>query len=137
MQAKDIPDRDVLTVLAHAPALATWRREPPDQHYHAIPIPNWLGYDAPEKVVLAKMRALIKRRLVDGCACNCRGDFTLTDKGRVFLVEQGESETVRAGIPARLAWWREGGWGQAGDTASAHRARVRHQSRHCGNIDRG
>ena len=31
----------------------------------------------PDKVVLAKARKLIKRGLVDGCACGCRGDFTV------------------------------------------------------------
>jgi hypothetical protein len=29
----------------------------------------------PEKVVLAKAKRLIRRGLVDGCACGCRGDF--------------------------------------------------------------
>lgn len=114
MQAKDIPDRDILTVLVHAPVWATWHREPDGERYHAVPIPNWLSFDVPPKVVLAKCRSLIKRKLVDGCACGCRGDFTITAKGRLFLAAQGESEAVRAGIPARLVWWRDGGWGQAG-----------------------
>lgn len=35
----------------------------------------------PYKVMLAKMRSLIKRGLVGGCACGCRGDFYLTEKG--------------------------------------------------------
>lgn len=30
----------------------------------------------PDKVVLAKARKLVRRGLVDGCACGCRGDFT-------------------------------------------------------------
>jgi len=30
------------------------------------------------KLLLAKMSKLIRRGLVDGCACGCRGDFTLT-----------------------------------------------------------
>lgn len=33
--------------------------------------------DLPEKVVLAKVRQLIKRRLVNGCGCGCRGDLEL------------------------------------------------------------
>ena len=36
--------------------------------------------DTPEKVALAKMRSLIKRGLVDGCPCGCRGDFELPRK---------------------------------------------------------
>lgn len=31
--------------------------------------------EVPQKVVLAKARKLIKRGLVSGCACGCRGDF--------------------------------------------------------------
>lgn len=33
----------------------------------------------------AKMAMLIRRKLVSGCACGCRGDFEITDKGRLFL----------------------------------------------------
>jgi hypothetical protein len=31
----------------------------------------------PEKVVLAKLRRLVKRGVITGCACGCRGDFEL------------------------------------------------------------
>lgn len=31
--------------------------------------------DMPYKVVLAKARSLIRRRLLSGCACGCRGEF--------------------------------------------------------------
>ena len=34
----------------------------------------------PEKVVLAKARRLIRRRILDGCACGCRGDFEPVDR---------------------------------------------------------
>ena len=36
----------------------------------------------PEKVVLAKARKLIRRKLIDGCDCGCRGDFEVTAAGR-------------------------------------------------------
>lgn len=36
----------------------------------------------PAKVVTAKLRKAIKRGLVDGCCCGCRGDFRLTEKGK-------------------------------------------------------
>lgn len=36
---------------------------------------------APHKVVLAKAAALIKRKLMTGCTCGCRGDFELTAAG--------------------------------------------------------
>lgn len=31
--------------------------------------------ELPEKVVLAKMKTMIRRGLIDGCTCGCRGDF--------------------------------------------------------------
>lgn len=47
--------------------------------WHAIP------QEVPYKVGLAAMANLIKRGLVSGCACGCRGDFELTVKGRELL----------------------------------------------------
>lgn len=41
----------------------------------------------PENLLLAKMSKLIKQGLVDGCACGCRGDFEITEKGRAKLEE--------------------------------------------------
>lgn len=38
-----------------------------------------------DKLALAKMRSLKRKGLIDGCTCGCRGDFTLTDKGRALL----------------------------------------------------
>lgn len=39
----------------------------------------------PEKVVLAKLRKLLRRGLIEGCGCGCRGDYYLTDNGRAVL----------------------------------------------------
>lgn len=36
---------------------------------------------APEKLQYAVVSNLIKRGLVNGCCCGCRGDFVLTQKG--------------------------------------------------------
>jgi hypothetical protein len=57
----------------------------------------WVDYpDMPWKVVLAKAKSLIRRGLVDGCACGCRGDFT--------RVEEVSGEPVTTGeTPKR--WW--------------------------------
>jgi hypothetical protein len=43
----------------------------------------------PERVLLSKASKVIKRGLVTGCACGCRGDFALTEKGIALLVEHG------------------------------------------------
>ena len=41
----------------------------------------------PAKVVAAKFRQLLKRGLIDGCPCGCRGDLHLTLAGFAFLRE--------------------------------------------------
>lgn len=33
----------------------------------------------PSKVVLAKLRSMIKRKVIGGCACGCRGDFEVAE----------------------------------------------------------
>ena len=43
----------------------------------------------PPKVVLAKYRRLIRRKVISGCACGCRGDFTLLPKGQEILARAG------------------------------------------------
>jgi hypothetical protein len=38
-----------------------------------------------EKVIRAKLHALIRRKYINGCTCGCRGDFELTEAGSLFL----------------------------------------------------
>lgn len=98
MQCKDIPDEPVLRFLADLPwnsmgsmrwqSKGTWFGDetyfPDNSVLHAMPS------GTPEKLGLAKMRMLMRRGLVDGCPCGCRGDFELTDKGRAFIGKPGE-----------------------------------------------
>ncbi len=80
MQAKDLDDRVILAFLSGRESWAfMWDMEK-------------LFPGAPAKVVLAKMRGLVKRKLVDGCTCGCRGDFEITGKGRTALGTQEESD---------------------------------------------
>lgn len=79
MQAKDIPEAPVLRFLATLTISATWYPGFANSVQHAMPD------GTPEKVVLAKMRAMVKRGLVSGCACGCRGDFMLTPSGHDAL----------------------------------------------------
>jgi hypothetical protein len=87
MQAKDVLDAAVLAFLAHIPEPtigAGWHNLTPRDGY--VPtVRDAMPPETPEKVALAKMRALVRRGLVDGCACGCRGDFTITAKGRALL----------------------------------------------------
>jgi hypothetical protein len=76
MQCKDIPDRPILELLARTPdKWHNWYFGNERDVRQAMPP------ETPEKLVLAKMRMLIRRGLVDGCDCGCRGDFVITPKG--------------------------------------------------------
>jgi hypothetical protein len=90
MQCKDIPDRPILEFLLGLNGRwGTWfTYEPMPDNTVVLAMPK----GTPEKLVCAKMRQLIKRGLVDGCDCGCRGDYVLTDKGRAALtVSAGEA----------------------------------------------
>lgn len=88
MQAKDVPERPILALLdAQTKDRYTWT--------------FWWDWDdrrglrsvmpgVPDRVQQAKLRKLIKRGLVDGCVCGCRGDFTITKKGRAHLAQLRE-----------------------------------------------
>jgi hypothetical protein len=52
---------------------------------HPASIFNAMTKEADYNLVLAKMRSLIKKGLVEGCGCGCRGDFGITDKGKEYL----------------------------------------------------
>jgi hypothetical protein len=74
MKASDIDDRLVMEAIAHHPS------------ERGIGTPIWAVFerfpDFPEKVVRAKLHALLRRKLIYGCVCGCRGDFTITPLGR-------------------------------------------------------
>lgn len=75
IKASMIDDADILLrIAAHAGTrwTQTW-----DLHewYPTIPL----------KVLIAKAGQLIKRKLIDGCACGCRGDFEITAAGAAWL----------------------------------------------------
>lgn len=97
---KDIPDEPVLRFLLDGRDQTGWR------------VPGWAtwfaGYDnsvqqampphTPAKLARAKMAMLIRRGLVSGCTCGCRGDFEITSKGLAFLYAAIRSaQTDRSG----------------------------------------
>ncbi|WP_432091035.1 hypothetical protein [Streptomyces sp. NRRL F-5630] len=69
MQCKDLPDALLLDVIQDAERYATLR----DVHDG---LADRIG-PVPWNLVLAKLRGLIARGLVDGCACGCAGGFTV------------------------------------------------------------
>lgn len=93
-QCKEIPTLPILQFLSDMPEnpnhpgvkmTATWYWEPENDYYPE----NSVGHAVPEgtvpKLILAKMRMLRRAGLVSGCDCGCRGDFELTDKGRLRI----------------------------------------------------
>lgn len=94
MQCKDIPDAPVLRFLARRPGVwHNWYFGNDKDVRQAMP-PN-----LPDKLVLGKMRVLIRRGLVSGCDCGCRGDFEITPKGQAWLAAYRETPNVRANRP--------------------------------------
>jgi hypothetical protein len=78
MQCKDIPETPILAFLAdHRGEWCHWFD--PDRFDRSVR--RAMPPGTPEKLALAKMRGLIRRGLVEGCDCGCRGDFEITEKG--------------------------------------------------------
>lgn len=73
-QAKDINDHLILTILSafQGEWTMTW------DLYKKFP-------DIPTKVLQEKIKSLIRRNLIGGCSCGCRGDFEITDKGLALI----------------------------------------------------
>lgn len=72
-QAKDITDQVMLAALA-----ATRGRHGVPQWSTLRDVQAHLA-TLPPKVVQAKLRSMIKRKLIGGCACGCRGDFEIPE----------------------------------------------------------
>lgn len=67
--------------LSEAAILATLNEQPGVWHTHwadagSMPrVYDPTHPDAPEKVLLAKLRAMVRKGLIGGCGCGCRGDW--------------------------------------------------------------
>lgn len=81
MQCKDIPDIPILEFLKlHRGRYCTW-----GVGYSMPTVADAMPGGTIEKLQRAKMSQLIKRKLVDGCDCGCRGDYEITQKGLAYL----------------------------------------------------
>lgn len=96
-QAKDISDQDFLLGIlytieqrkqAHKTVCATYvQRFLADDLATIQPLGKYLPAsdhvekEIPYKLVTAKAKSLIRRGLIDGCGCGCRGDFEILPKG--------------------------------------------------------
>lgn len=84
LQCKDIPTLPILKFLAKQTGWSCWM-ETGDEEGMMPSVRRAMPWPIPDNLVLAKMRNLLKRELVDGCGCGCRGDFRITKKGREML----------------------------------------------------
>lgn len=85
-QCKDIPVLPILRFLEKLNGRwATIFKGPDEQTLFENSIWQVLPAATPPKVVRAKVKNLLARGLVAGCACGCRGDLELTPKGTAFL----------------------------------------------------
>ncbi len=87
MKAADIADADILAVID------ALQRERAEELGMLDDLPwthTWDVQerypDVPPKVVAAKLSKLLRRRLVTGCDCGCRGDWELTARGSALLI---------------------------------------------------
>lgn len=77
MQRKDIPVEPILQFLAGLDERpATWFARADGSPFDNSVLAA-MPAGTPPKLALAKMRGLIRRGVVKGCPCGCRGDFTL------------------------------------------------------------
>lgn len=81
MKASDLDEVVILASIKNAPKFTLGQQELVRSMTH------WQGFDnsicdqgAPQKVLLAKLRAMEKKGLIEGCACGCRGDWGLKEK---------------------------------------------------------
>jgi len=89
MQCKDIPTIEILEFMAKHPGEFDWHNW---YFGNEMDVRNAMpdGFNLDDNLVHAKMRMLIKKGLVDGCSCGCRGDFVITKKGLNKIIEKDE-----------------------------------------------
>lgn len=77
MKCKDIPTEPILELVWDTNNRDRWANNAlEDEGDVRRAMPG--GLDIPWKLALAKMNSLIRRGLVDGCVCGCRGDYIVT-----------------------------------------------------------
>lgn len=86
MQCKDIDVRPTLLFLSSISPRMANSFDPTFETSIAHGFPE----GTPRKLILAKMKKLIKSGLVNGCACGCRGDFEITERGLRVLQENNK-----------------------------------------------
>ena len=77
MKCSDIPTGPIIEFIRdHGGVGCGWHNNPELDNYNRS-VRNVIPARFPNKLVLAKLRKLINKGIIDGCACGCRGDFDL------------------------------------------------------------
>ncbi len=94
IQAKHIDDCVILPLIGKLSTEACLHMNvtPPSEFGWVMTWDLGPHFAVPWKVLMAKLRGLKARDLIDGCTCGCRGDFVLTESGRA-LVASWAAET--------------------------------------------
>jgi len=79
MKASDLSDEGILSVLRQR--CGVWHTHFPSTGGVMPRVYDPSFPDAPQKVLLAKLRSMCRRGLIRGCACGCRGDWHVDDRG--------------------------------------------------------
>jgi hypothetical protein len=88
IQAKHIPDAVMLSIIKQMEGMHTMIAYPDNikifepEPYTTVYLRDICNFypSIPPKVIQAKLRGMVKRGLIDGCACGCRGDFKVIVK---------------------------------------------------------
>jgi len=71
MKASDLSEPAILALLAERPGV--WHTHDGEGIMPRVYDPT--HPDAPPKVLLSKLRAMMRKGLIYGCGCGCRGDW--------------------------------------------------------------
>lgn len=103
MQCKDIPTKPILEFLATKDRWCTH-----GDGYSMPTVQDVMPAGTPRKLQLAKMSSLLKKDLVEGCDCGCRGDWQITFKGLAKLYGPnlaGYPEEFKSVLHKKLSRW--------------------------------
>jgi hypothetical protein len=77
MQCKDIPTEPIISFLnSLGKEPATWLLKE-DGSPFTNSVQNAMPLNTPRKVALAKMKQMLRAKLITGCGCGCRGNFKI------------------------------------------------------------
>lgn len=98
LQCKHIPDRPILEFLAKRPG--RWHNWFGNEYDNSVTLA--MPMNLPSKLVRAKMKRLVQRKMVNGCCCGCRGDFEISPEGQQWLNDT-QIDEINALLPKKFA----------------------------------